>query len=327
MSNALDYEKILRSQPRREILIFLAENGPSRFIDIKNGTGLATGVIYHHLRSLGPLVVKTDSKSYALTDLGLSVVSFMNGSNLRVDFRKSGSYVNDVWLEETPRLARAASTITLAPVMKAAESSRPLAVAILFAALEFLLLLTFKAPVFTVLSVGIVRMPAVASVISLLLLYVCARIYGFLVSGGSYSTNSGSERKGLRVTATVLYEAVNPPLASGLALGICVIYVSGWLSYAYGQIGSLVSLPLTVWGVLVLAQAVSFFEGTEFITSVIFPFTASVVVALVDSAYNGSIVYQPVQDLVLVSFIVCSITVARWADSLMKTAAVKLRAQ
>ncbi len=63
---------ILSHPIRRKILQEIFEEGSISFTKMSKEWGLSTGVIYHHLKLLGPLI-KQENKKYVLTDKGYEV--------------------------------------------------------------------------------------------------------------------------------------------------------------------------------------------------------------------------------------------------------------
>jgi len=106
LSEADEYDEIfaaLKHPVRRQILLFLEEEGEASFTQIQNAVGIEdTGLMSYHLKELAPLVERSERGKYRLSEVGQAGVELFQ----RVERERQRSNVAvrteiEKWLSET----------------------------------------------------------------------------------------------------------------------------------------------------------------------------------------------------------------------------------
>jgi DNA-binding HxlR family transcriptional regulator len=313
------YLRLLKSPARKTILLYLAQHGPCRFVDIKRDTGLTTGVIYHHLRSLSKFIVQDQNKFYSLNEEGKRLASYVSDT---VDLKSALEglpQVNDVLLESVPSVVNTISAIGLVPLNKVLSGSRALQVAVLIAALEFCFIILSRNPVGLAPTFNVMNNPLLSVTSTLIALYLFSRLFAAFVSGRTLlameAVNKQNPRNPLFSRLKNLFE---PELLSSLSVGLAIIYVSSFI-YSFDSVfSSALAIIFLIWGFTVIAAALSYFKGLEFIPALIFPFTAAIFGGLVNQA---SVTYASggLEQLAVLGLMgTVSLFVSKWTDNAMK---------
>jgi hypothetical protein len=72
---------VLKNQIRRKIILTLSKNGSVSYVDLMNLVGIKnTGKFNYHLKILGDLIKKDESRKYSLSDKGQLAVNFLQKS-------------------------------------------------------------------------------------------------------------------------------------------------------------------------------------------------------------------------------------------------------
>ena len=72
---------VLKNQIRRKIILTLSKNGSVSYVDLMNLVGITnTGKFNYHLKILGDLIKKDESRKYSLSDKGQLAVNFLQKS-------------------------------------------------------------------------------------------------------------------------------------------------------------------------------------------------------------------------------------------------------
>jgi hypothetical protein len=73
--------EVLKNQIRRKIILTLSKNGSVSYVDLMNLVGITnTGKFNYHLKILGDLIKKDESRKYSLSDKGQLAVNFLQKS-------------------------------------------------------------------------------------------------------------------------------------------------------------------------------------------------------------------------------------------------------
>lgn len=73
--------EVLKNQIRRKIILTLSKNGSVSYVDLMNLVGITnTGKFNYHLKKLGDLIKKDESRKYSLSDKGQLAVNFLQKS-------------------------------------------------------------------------------------------------------------------------------------------------------------------------------------------------------------------------------------------------------
>jgi len=296
------YRKLIKSPARVSILYYLAEHGPSRFLELKKGTGLSTGAIYHHLKSLEEFVVQDENKSYRLNEKGLRLVALLKqeGGAPNTQFAS----VNDALLETSPTLLKAISFVSFTWLFRMLASSVALSVAVLIAGFEFCVLINEKFSQ-SFLFLGSFADPVTNAFIALISLDAFSTLFSLMVSGAYEETRKKVE---------LLFE---PALLSSLCVGVALLHLTKAL-FSLGGYYSLLSIPVVVWCTLTLSSSISYFRGIEFIPSLFFPFSFTM---FYEAFYSLSYLDFPSEHFNTIGFFalgVFSLFVARWIDRSIK---------
>ncbi|MEM0120427.1 MAG: winged helix-turn-helix domain-containing protein [Thermoprotei archaeon] len=316
MEDRKTYLRILRSPARRAILIYLAENGPCRFMDIKKGTGLSTGVIYHHIRSLEGFVVQGGDRTYRLTEGGMRLVSSLNTGSLQIQNQDGDQVVeglNDLLLEFYPTLIRSISYLSLTPLYRRLNTPL-LQVAVAIAAIEFVLLVTSHISPFYSPVIGFYGLSVRGALISFVTAYIFLRLLRWVL------TWNGVNRKDITNVPIKqrLARLVDPEFLSLFSLGFAITYIS-FVADGIPLVGEGISTLLFFWGYIAIASAVSYTSGLEFIPSLLLPFSMNMFTSLVDQIlFEGYL--QPLGLGFNLGMGALGILVAAWADRSMKSA-------
>jgi len=317
MEDRKAYLRVLRSPARKAILVYLAENGPSRFMDIKRGTGLSTGVIYHHLRSLEGFVAQDDNKMYRLTEGGMRLVSLLSSNTRQSQNQEetpdAGETVNDLLLEFYPTLVRAVSYLSLTQLFRKLNTTST-QIATTIASLEFVLLIApHVSPIYSPI-IGVYGYSVPSALITFIVTYIIIRVLKWLLtnSGVSAQDSSGSEPP---ITQKLIH-LVEPELLSFFSIGLAITYLS-FIASGLPLVGGVVSIILFMWGYVSMASAVSYTSGLEFIPSLLLPFTMNMFSSALDQALLEGYI-QPMSIGFDLGMGALGLLVAAWADRSMK---------
>jgi hypothetical protein len=313
------YLRLLKSPARKTILLYLAQHGSCRFVDIKRDTGLTTGVIYHHLRSLGQFIVQDQNKFYSLNEEGKRLASYVSYT---VDLKSALEglpQVNDVLLESIPSVVNTVSAISLVPLNKALAGSRALQAAVLIASLEFCFIILSHNPVGLAPSLNVMNNQYLSVLTTLTALYLFSRLFAAFVSGRTlFAMVAASKQVSDNPVLPRLKAIFEPELFSSLSVGLAIIYFSSFV-YSFNSLySSFIAVVLLVWGFTVIAGALSYFKGLEFIPALIFPFAAAIFGGLLDQATTPYASAEVGQLVVLGLLGTVSVFVSKWTDNAMK---------
>jgi DNA-binding transcriptional ArsR family regulator len=106
LTEADEYDEIfaaLKHPVRRQILLFLEEQGEASFTQVQNAVGLEdTGLMSYHLKELAPLVEQSERGKYRLSEVGQAGVELFQRVE-RERHRSSVTVRNEIekWLGET----------------------------------------------------------------------------------------------------------------------------------------------------------------------------------------------------------------------------------
>jgi len=106
LTEADDYDEIfaaLKHPVRRQILLFLEEQGEASFTQLQNAVGIEdTGLMSYHLKELAPLVEQSERGKYGLSEVGQAGVELFQRVE-RERHRSSTTVRNEIekWLGET----------------------------------------------------------------------------------------------------------------------------------------------------------------------------------------------------------------------------------
>jgi hypothetical protein len=299
------YTKLLKNEARVQILLFLSKNGPSRFVDIRQATGLSTGVIYHHLKILVGYVQQDDSKHYMLSEKGRELLSFVSGEPTKT---ATGHTLGDVLFEQNPFALKVFSYITLVPLFGAISAGRALRVAVIIAALEFSVIVAGF--------VGIQFLPVYLNVSlpvgSLLMVMTLYLLFAFATAFVRSESLSIFRFDGAELVSafsdTELLSSVTVFLALA-DLATAALKLPAPLGYA-GDI-------LLLWSLLVFASSLSYLKGAELIPILILIFS---VIALAEALYELQfpLAGPRMNSLYFVVIGLVSLLLARWLDRIMK---------
>ncbi len=318
MEDRRAYLRVLRSPARRAILAYLAENGPSRFMDIKRGTGLSTGVIYHHLRSLEGFVAQDDNRMYRLTEGGMRLVSLLSSNSNQSQTQDAppdgGETVNDLLLEFYPTLVRVVSYLSLTRLFRKLNTT-PTQIATTIASLEFVLLVApHVSPIYSPI-IGVYGFSVPSALITFIVTYTIIRVLKWLLTGSGVSAQDSSGGE-LPITQRLMH-LVEPELLSFFSVGMAITYLS-FIAGGLPLIGEAVSTILFIWGYISIASAVSYTSGLEFIPSLLLPFTMNMFSSALDQALLEGYI-QPMGLGFDLGMGALGVLVAAWADRSMKT--------
>jgi len=316
MEDRKAYLRVLRSPARRAILAYLAEKGPSRFMDIKRGTGLSTGVIYHHLRSLEGFVTQDDRRMYRLTDGGVRLVSLLSsGSRQTQDGTPEVEAVNDLLLEFYPTLVRVVSYLSLTQLFKKLNTTS-IQITAAIASLEFVLLIApHVSPIYSPI-IGVYGFSIPGALITFAVAYTVIRVLKWLLTDRGVGSQGGSGSEEPPITQKLM-QLVEPELLSFFSIGLAITYLS-FIAGGLPLVGALVSIILFMWGYISIASAVSYTSGLEFIPSLLLPFTMN----MFSSAVNQILLEGYIQPMGMgfdIGMGALGLLVAAWADRSMKT--------
>lgn len=300
------YTKLLKNEARVQILLFLFKNGPARFVDIRQATGLSTGVIYHHLKILADYVHQDDRKLYTLSEKGRELVGFVSGEPPKTVARQT---LGDVLFEQNPLALKGFSYLTLVPLFGAVSVSRALRAAVILAAVEFSVIVAGFGDVQFLPEFG-VSQPA-GTLLTLVILYFLFLFASAFIKSESFGL--------LRLGRVELVSALSDTeLLCSVTIFLALANlatVATRLPMPVGYMGDL----LLLWSLLVFASSLSYLKGVEFIPFLILIFS---VIAIAESLYE---IQFPLgasrMDSVYFGIIgVASLVLARWLDRVMKRA-------
>jgi DNA-binding transcriptional ArsR family regulator len=106
LTEADEYDEIfaaLKHPVRRQILLFLEEQGEASFTQVQNAVGIEdTGLMSYHLKELAPLVEQSERGKYRLSEVGQAGVELFQRVE-RERHRSSVTVRNEIekWLSET----------------------------------------------------------------------------------------------------------------------------------------------------------------------------------------------------------------------------------
>jgi DNA-binding transcriptional ArsR family regulator len=106
MTEADEYDEIfaaLKHPVRRQILLFLEEQGEASFTQVQNAVGIEdTGLMSYHLKELAPLVEQCERGKYRLSEVGQAAVELFQKVE-RERHRSSVTVRTEIekWLSET----------------------------------------------------------------------------------------------------------------------------------------------------------------------------------------------------------------------------------
>lgn len=281
--------RLLKSPARRRVLGYLLEHGPARFVDIKKGTELPTGVIYHHLRSMGGLVEQDSNKMYSLSSEGRSIAQSL------INAAKTGNTdaypvelaeMNDLLLEQSPKVAKLVSLFTMTPIYKALSLSRALQVAVFVASLEFAYLVASARTSQFAAQIWMPGSALAGLALTLFSLYMLTLIFVWFVHGRepAFAQLAAGGNRGWSNSVKQFAEL---DLLSALSVGLAIVYLAGYIStFGTGASDALASAIL-VWGLVCMAAALSFTRGMEFMPALIFPFAVAIFFGAADSYLSG----------------------------------------
>lgn len=280
MEEKRGYAWMLRSPARRAILLYLAEHGPSRFVEIKKHTGLSTGVIYHHIRSLEGYVVQDENRMYRLTEGGMRLASLISDPQQRAgENQPDTAAVNDLLLEFYPTATKLASYIGLTPVYRRLNGLG-IQLAVAAACLEFILLISPHIyPFYTPAVLGVYGFGVAGSLETFAISYLIVRLSVLALTGSTPTQSPGR-------LASKLSQIFDPELLSTFSLGLALTYLS-FLVAGAPLVGQAASLTTFFFGYFAIASAASYNSGLELIPSLLIPFAMD----MFDSA-AGQILFE-----------------------------------
>lgn len=313
-----DHVKLLRSPARRTILLYLAQHGPSRFLDIQKGTGLSTGTIYHHIRSLEGYVVQDNNRMYRLTEAGLRLASLLSETQAqRAEEPQDTVVVNDLLLEFYPAATRVASYLGLTPIYRRLGALGT-QLALSAACLEFVLLVAPHVYPAYLPAIGVYGFSVVGALQTFAESYLFVRLFTWLLARrglASYETHTRSPLVGF---AYRLAAIVDPELLSMFSLGFCLTYLS-FLAADLPLVGQALGLALFFWGYFAAASAISYASGLELIPSLLLPFATDMFVAAIGQPTLEHY-FEPSSLAFDLGMGALALLVAAWADRNMKSA-------
>jgi DNA-binding HxlR family transcriptional regulator len=312
-----EYLRVLRSPARRAILAHLAAHGPSRFMDIKKATGLSTGVIYHHLRSLEGYITQDDNRLYRLTEGGMRLASYLSSQDEHgyIEKEETPVPVNDLLLEFYPTLVKVVSYVSLTQLYR--NLDKPfIQFAVFIASLEFILLVGSHVPPTYSPVIGVYGYGVGGALVTFALSYFFIRMLRWVLGGFGLRTQDNSESP-RNPTHTRLAKLVDPEILSMFTVGLAITYLS-FLAGEAPLIGGALSLVVFIWGYVAIASAVSYTSGLEFIPCLLVPFAVDMFNSAVGQVlFEGY--FQPMDAGFDLGMGALSIAIAAWADRSMKT--------